>query len=212
VLRTTLQPLLLDDSPPTGLRFVDPPPQARRQSQLTLTVSPGQAESGIDKVLLFKGRPTADGKPPPGAILYPAEPVNPEKTLWTGVVPLSELRPGPLPFSVQSISSAGLESFAETTIELTEGDPENLKPGQIVGTVTEGEFAQPNLEVLLIDGRGEILARVKTNTEGKFTFDNQPSGKFTITANKTATKRKGTATVYVEPGKTSTVALKLKLP
>jgi hypothetical protein len=212
VLRTVLQSLLLDETPPEGLRFIDPPTQTSRTGTLTLTVAAGKAESGIDRVTFFRGKATPEGKPPPGAALYPGEPVNPERTLWSVAIPLTEPKTGPLVISAQSVSGAGLETFTDVTIEMIEGDPENLKPGRIEGVVVEGEIAQANLEVVLTDDKGLEKGRTKTADGGKFAFDKVPSGKYLLSVSKPATKRKGNATVFVEPGKTATTTIKLLLP
>ena len=58
--------------------------------------------------------------------------------IWTGVLPLKDLKAGPIEVSVQFVNRAGLSSFATVAVELTDADPALATPGAIEGTVVEG--------------------------------------------------------------------------
>jgi hypothetical protein len=206
-VRTAFQPVALDDGDPEDVTFVDPPRRARKDGTLTLTAS-GRSASGIAQASFFLGRPV-DKKPLPNADLTPGRPADPDKTAWTVALPLKADKAGPIDVSVQFVNGAGLSSFATVAVELTDADPDKDKPGKIEGTVYEGAVAQPDLEVVLRDDKGAEKGRTKTNADGKFAFEKLPPGPYSLTVEKSATKRQGRANVVVEPEKTATAEIKL---
>ena len=200
-IRTAFQPVSLDDLPPEGLSFVDPPKRARKDGPLPLTAT-ARSASGVARATFFLGKPI-DHKIPPNAVTFPARPTDPDRTTWAAVLPLKAEKAGPIDVSVEAVNAAGLTSFATTTIELTDADPGANDPGRIEGAVYEGSVVQPSLDVVLRDDKGVEKARAKTNTDGKFVFEKVLPGPYALTVEKTATKRYGTANVTVEAGKTA---------
>ena len=212
-IRTAFQPVVLDDAGPEGVSFVDPPKRTRKDAPLPLTAA-ARSVSGVARATFFLGRPTADNKTPPNAAAFPARPTNPERTAWSAELakPLKADKAGPIDVSVEVVNTAGLSSFATTTIELTDADPGANDPGRIEGAVLEGALAQPNLDVVLRDDKGVEKGRTKTNAEGQFVFEKVAPGKYALTVEKPATMRYGAANVAVEPGKTAPpVEIKLLL-
>ena len=206
-LRTVYHAVALDDGPPEEVRFVDAPKRRRKDRPLTLTAS-GRSTSGVAQASFFLGKPV-EGKPPPNAAAVSGRPTDPDRTVWTAVLPLKADKPGPADVSVQFINAAGLSSFASIAVELTDGDPDKNDPGGITGTVLEGALPQPNLEVVLKDDKGAEKGRAKTKDDGKFVFEKVPPGAYSLTVTKSATMREGTAHVSVEPNKTATAEIKL---
>ena len=206
-LRTAFRTVTLDDAPPDGVRFVDAPRRARKDASLTLTAT-GRSVSGVARANFFLGRP-AEGKTPPNTAMVPGRATDPDRTVWTAVLPLKADRAGPADVSVEFVNGAGLSSFASATVLLTDGPPDQNDPGSIAGTVYEGSIPQPNLEVVLKDDKGAEKGRAKTKDDGKFSFEKVPPGAYSLTVTKSATMREGTAHVDVAPNKTATAEIKL---
>jgi hypothetical protein len=211
-LRTVYETLTLDDAPPKGLQFVDPPKVAKKDAPLTLKATAGNSVSGVSEVNFFLGK-DAQGKPPQGATLIPARPLDDAKTTWTATIPLRGDKTGPTEFTVQFISRAGQSSFATTTIDLIDADPSKVLPGRMEGVVVEGATPIPGLKVSLRNEKNVELQTTTTDDQGAFKFEKLTPGKYLLYTSRPSTKRQGSAIVNVVAEQTTTVPpIKLYLP
>ncbi len=203
---TVTRAITVDDTPPRAVRFLDLAAQAKHGTTLTVQALGEDPESGISEVFFFLGKP-ADGKVPPNTAVFPAQPRDASKTWWTAPVPLPPDKKGAQEISVRFVNGAGRDSFATGTVELLDQEP--IKPAEVRGTVSEGERVQPDLDVQLLDEKGNEKAKVKTGPDGTFRFEGVAPGKYVVKTSKPAARRKGQANVTVTPG--GVVVLKIEL-
>jgi hypothetical protein len=211
-LRTVYETLTLDDAAPKGLQFIDPPKLAKKDAPLTLKAMAGPSVSGVKEVFFFVGK-EAQGKPPQGAALVPAQPVDDAKTTWEATLPLRVGAAGPADFTAQFVNRAGQSSFATTTIELIDGDPAKVLPGRIEGVVMEGSTPIPDLTVSLRNEKNVELQTTKTDDNGAYKFEKLTPGKYLLYTSRRSNKRQGSAIVDVVAEQTTQVPpIKLYLP
>ena len=211
-LRTVYETLTLDDAAPKGLQFVDPPKLAKKDAPLTLKAVAGPSVSGVNEVFFFVGK-EVQGKPPQGAALVPAHPLDDAKTTWEATLPLRVAAAGPADFTVQFVNRAGQSAFATTTIELIDGDPEKVLPGRIEGVVMEGSTPIPGLTVSLRNEKNVELQTTTTDDNGVYKFEKLTPGKYLLFTSRKSNKRQGSAVVNVTAEQTTKVPpIKLYLP
>jgi hypothetical protein len=211
-IRTVYETLTLDDAAPKGLQFVDPPKVAKKDAPLPLKATAGTSLSGIREVSFFLGK-DLQGKPPQGATLIPAQPVDDAKTTWAATLPLRGEKTGPTEFTVLFVNRAGQSAFATTTIDLIDADPAKVLPGRMEGVVVEGGTPIPGLKVSLRNEKNVELQTTTTDENGAFKFEKLTPGKYLLYTSRPATKRQGSAIVDVVAEKTTTVPpIKLYLP
>lgn len=220
------QPLLIDNSRPTGPSFVELPQQARRGSKLVVKATAGATESGIAKVLFFVGRPPADGTPLPTTVTTTPGKSDAAGVIWSAEINLPDVK-GPTDLGAQFATGAGQTTYTSANVELTETDP--ITPGRIVGTVLEGPRSQPGMVVILTqkppgearnkearskeaqtkEAQNDEIARATTTADGTFRFDNLAPGLYQLTTSKEASQTKAKAEVTVKARATATVSLEL---
>jgi hypothetical protein len=211
------RPIVFGDAPPAAPRFIDPPERAWRQAPLRLKASGADPVTQIQAVTFFLGQPI-DGKVPAGAAAGPGRPLNDDRTLWEGEVPLPADQKGPASVSVQFVNGLGLSRFVTISVVLEERDPQASKPGRIQGHVLEGTRAQAGLDVVLSGEKGETVGKAKTGDNGEFLFRDVPPGKYRLGCEKSSTQRKGAFPtdpkdfLDVRPGETVTANVVLYIP
>ncbi|WP_406695657.1 carboxypeptidase regulatory-like domain-containing protein [Singulisphaera sp. Ch08] len=220
------QPLLIDNSRPSGPSLIELPLQARRGSKLMVKATASATDSGIASVRFFVGKPPAEGTPLPATVT--TTPGNPdtEGVIWSAQLNLPDIK-GPTDLAAQFTTGAGQTSYATANIELTDTDP--VTPGRIVGTVLEGPRPQPGMVVILTqkpndeartkeakpkaaeakEAPSTEIARATTTADGTFRFDNLAPGNYQLTTSKEASQTKAKADVAVKASTTATVSLEL---
>ena len=117
----------------------------------------------------------------------------------------------PTPITVVMTNRVGLNSHDTATIVLTETDPAKTGPAKIRGKVMMGPRAQPELQVYLIDVKGQLKDQVSTNKEGAFEFKNVEPGRYRVYSVKRGSQRRGFVDVTVLPNETKEVTINLSL-
>ncbi len=186
---------------------------------LKMVAEAAEAESGIERVVFFLGKPAPDPKQP-DAFLLPDDAVKEEgKATGTKNTYAAELqgatdKPGTIDVSVLVVNGAGLKKFGTIKIELeapAEGDANKPKgtTGKVSGTVLEGDRPQPKLAVQLLDAQGAVKGTATTDAAGKFKFEDVAPGAYRVLARKVASGRQGAANVEAVAGKEKTVEISL---
>jgi hypothetical protein len=183
-LALAARPITLGDSAPGGVEFISPPKQAWRMAPVALRARAGDGV-GIKAAFFFVGKP-ADNKPPAGAVLALGTPLDTARQIWGVKLPLPKTGSGPTDVSVQFVNQLGLSTFATTTIDLVETDPNLAKGGTIRGKVTEGDRDQVGLPVILTDDKGAEKGRTATKEGGAYEFTGLAPGKYRVSCVKTS--------------------------
>jgi hypothetical protein len=211
-IRVAYLPIVLQDSLPEQVEFVNPPRLAVKGAPLPVQALGFDSGSGVAQVRFFIGKPVNDAVPP-NAATTPAAAVPGSKGLWAARVPIPADRAGPTDLSVQVTNKAGLSAFATTTVDVVDKLPPVL--GQVRVTVAEGPLPQPGLEVVLRDVNAktpkEGTFTGKTGPDGTYLFANVPPGKYKVSSSKPVSQRKAEREVTVEAGQTAEVRLALLL-
>jgi hypothetical protein len=206
LVQTSL-PVVFDNMPPRGARFVRPPASGVQGGKTSLVVSAWDDLSGVADVQFFVGEPV-DNKPPAGAKLIAAQRVPTSPELWSADLPLPSAA-GTITVTAQFTNGAGLVSFASTSLQVT--DKATSATGEIRGQVLEGQRPQAALEVVLLNAGKAEVGKAKSGADGAFQFVGVPPGDYTIRAVKPASQRQGEKGVQVVAGETTIVNLALGL-
>jgi hypothetical protein len=150
----------------------------------------GDGVVGVKAVYFFVGKPI-DDKLPPNVTPVAGTAIDATRRIWTVKLPLPRDRSGPTDVSVQFVNQVGLSTFATTSIDLLETDPNLAKGGTIKGKVTEGDRPQVGLPVVLTDEKGVEKAQTKTKEGGVYEFTGLPPGKYRVSSVKTSNSRSG---------------------
>jgi hypothetical protein len=214
IVRTALQTVLLDDSKPADVQFVEVPALARQGTVLPVKAVGRADVAGVKEVRFFVGAPPADGKLPATVPTVAGVSLDTSGRTWGARLKLPADRKGPLELGVEFVSNVGLSTFGRTTVELVDFDPEKVAPGSIRGVVMIGGLPQAGLDVLLSDEKGVVKQKVKSGADGSFMFEGVAPGKYQASASKagSASDRQGHADFTVEPGKRATPRIDLYLP
>ncbi len=211
VLSPVYHTMTFDDRAPEMVAFLENPAQVKKGADFSPRATAADKSVGLSEVVFFFGSPTEDNKLPPGAVKYPAIPLDDEPSGWTAKLPIPADKKGKLDVSLMAVNNLGLMSFAKTSVEVVDFDPELKAPGTLMGVVVEGEFKQANLTVVLSDLKGAKLAERKTTPQGEFEFRDLPPGTYKLSVTKTANQRKAAKDAVVEPGGKTRVRLELYL-
>ena len=192
-------PVILDDRPPSSVRFDPAPSYGLRGGTVTLRAKGQSPDSGIKEVVFFAGRPL-DGKRPAGAAVVAAKPVAGDRESWTAALPLADARLGPLDVSVEFVPGVGPSRFESATISVVDAIP--VAPGVIRGLVREGSRPQPGFEVRVYDEKGADKGTTKTDASGRFEVGNLAPGTYEVVSAKETPRTRGAAKVPVKAGTT----------
>jgi hypothetical protein len=208
-LKTLYQDVVLDDSPPELVQFVELGPKVPRDVPFIVRASGIDPASGISEVNFYVGKPV-DGKLPPSLTPMPAQPINSERTQWAARLPLGLEQKGPLDLIVVFTNGVGLSTLKAATVEIVETDPAKNAPGIVEGKVMEGSRAQAKMKVLLTDAKG-VSREATTKDDGSFVFEGVIPGSYHVSSAKTVPAKVARKDVIVQPGKRVTVTLELFL-
>ncbi len=199
--------LVIDDRPPAGVRFVNPPRFALRSGSVRLRAEGAVPASGLKEVTFFVGRPGADLKRPANAATSPGRPADAGRTTWQSSLVLADAKPGPLDLSVEFVAGNGLSRFDTTSVLIVESIP--IEPGEVQGVVKEGSRPQPNFDVQVLDEKGAELRKVQTDAQGRFVVQGLPPGKYQVVSTKLTPPTRGTAPAVVAPNKITEVEIQM---
>jgi hypothetical protein len=217
------QPIVLDDSAPEGVEFVNLPKRVYRGESFTIRALGDDPESGIAEVLFWYGRATPDGKPPADAFVTTGKQVSQKDKAWTASMPVASDETGSVTVTVQFTNRAGLRKSATARLPITdapkpddkdkvakekdkekEKDKPKKKPS-ITGTVMEGDRPQEGIEVELRKGdAAAVIAKAKTDKNGQFVFKDLDPGSYRVSAAKSASMTRGGASVELKESEQKT--------
>jgi hypothetical protein len=200
------QPIILDDTPPTDVGFLDPPKLAQKGSPLTLRATAKDLESGISQVRVVWGKPAADGKLPPDAPSAVGQLQAPG--VWTATLDVPADRKGTSEITLIATNGVGLANSKTLTLEVVDQLPPI--PAKVSGVVREGGRVQPNLKVELRDAKGtKALQTTTTNEDGRYAFAAVPPGEYRLFCQKSPSLRQADVPIVVQSGKDRVVDLTL---
>ena len=205
-LATAQQEVVLGDRPPQGVTFENVPKLASNKKPLELSASVLQSIPEVSSVTFFVGKPENDAIPKNAATAQGKS--DPVGVTWTGQIALKPTVKGTVPVSAQFTNAAGLSSFITTNVEVTDAD---VGGAEIAGKVVEGSIPQSGVKVVLADGKGAELAKATTGADGSFTFKSLKPGKYTTSAAKPTSGRRGSAAVDVKEDSTVQATIELWL-
>jgi hypothetical protein len=210
VSRVATRDVILDDTPPRSVAFLQSPVQAALNQPIDFVVQALDDISGVQEVNLFLGKPS-DGKPPGDAKLIAAKPLNRSGTQWQVQIP-GQQQAGPIDVTAQATNRVGLSTLVTTSLSIVDkaSSAADTSSG-IAGQVLEGGRPQPGLPVTLSDATGAVQGSGTTDAQGAFRFDKLKPGKYTVSAVKASSQRKGASQVDVQPGQTANVSIDLSL-
>lgn len=189
--------ILLDDTPPEGVRLTLVSRAVVRGKPFVVEARGSDPESGIRDVIFFLGRLPAADKLPTNAITVPGKRVNKEGgSFWTADLVARSDAPNPLDVSVQFINKVGLSTNQTITVEAIEPTPlpgakVEVKRGSIAGVVMEGDRPQKGLKVDLLDPSNKILLSVNSATDGTFIFKDLLPGPYRVASVKRSSNTRG---------------------
>jgi hypothetical protein len=205
------QSVILDDRPPTDVRFLTVPRQAGQGTVLSVRATATAPLSGVREVKFALGRPVS-GKLPDAVPRIAGKPSAADPSVWEAKVPVPPELLGPVELQAEFVSGVGVSGTGSAEVDvLTAADLAKAKPATIRGTVVEGEYFRADLEVVLIDDKGMEKGKTKTDEKGRFVFENLPAGKYTVGSAKPDGTRKGSTPVEVKAGETAEVKVELYL-
>jgi hypothetical protein len=201
--------VLLDASPPTGVKFVKEkmPNQLVRGDSLPVSATCADPKS-VKQVVFFVGKLGPDGKTvPPNAVPVPGELTDKEKGIWTAELDAPTDKKGKFDVTVQFVKVTG--TVATDTIKIELVDPGPGKGGgkaSIEGKITDvaGAPQGPGVPVELRDDKGNIKDTTKTDDKSNYIFKDVMPGTYQVTSARTGTRTKGATTVQVKEAEKKT--------
>jgi hypothetical protein len=209
-LRADTRQVVFDNSPPEAT--VRLPATHVRGTPLRVTVTAVDAESGIDRVLVFVGDPpAADVRKAVRGKVFLADPPSTPGGTFTAELPMADIK-GPAVVGTRVVNGAGLVTDASGEVLLVDPKPKPTT-GDIKGVVEQGTKPRPQAKrtVWLIDEKQTaILKTAATNDKGEFTFADLAPGNYYVRSDKKEDYATAKKMVTVEAGKTTEVTLELK--
>ncbi|QDV23709.1 carboxypeptidase-like regulatory domain-containing protein [Aureliella helgolandensis] len=199
-------PISLDNRPPDSVRFSELPSRVAAGTELNIQVSAESPLTGIQAGEVFLGE-MKDGKPPAGAPVTQLVSTE-DVSSWTGQIAIPKAL-GTVQISAIVTNGAGLTTVETQSIDVVPA--KELDVGNIAGQVFEGVIRQPNLEVILLGKKNQLVAKTKTRFDGQFEFESIPAGQYTVHSSKPANGRKGGLIVNVAAGQTARGDVSLSL-
>jgi hypothetical protein len=196
--------IILDGSPPQGLRFVDFPEQLVRGDPLPVKAVARDEQSQIQKVVFFLGKPGPDGKLPPTAVPVPGKLAEKDKDLWTAALDAPTDQKAKLEVTVQATNGANLTASETVVIKLVDAPAGGVKLGTIEGDVVQGERKQPGVAVSLLDPLNVVKDSTSTDEKGHYVFKDVLPGAYRAVAAKSSDNTRGAANVTVQAGQKKT--------
>lgn len=207
-LGTVTSQVVFDDSPPQNLRVIPPTFPATSGQPYPVKALCTSSLSGVVSAQYFVGRPV-DGKIPEKTPTVSGTPIDDHKLQWYAELPIPEDAKGTIAISAQFTNQVGLSAVATVMVDVQSADQAGL--GTITGKVAEGPLPQAGLTVTLSDDKGAALKQANSGPDGSFTFPGLKPGKYTVSAYKESSNRRGSAEAIVAAGKTATANVSLLL-
>jgi hypothetical protein len=201
-------PVVLDLTPPEHVRFLAFPGQLPGSMLLPVRATADDPESGVRQAVFFAGKPTADGRVPPGAVAAEGK-LDPATHAWAADLPMTAAQSNPFELSVRFTNGAGLTATETIRIQIVDparkfagplGVAPIAKPGSIQGTVLQGPLPQPGLAVRLVDETNNVRATTVTDAAGNFTFSEVAPGAYRVAADRPMARTRGETPVSVGAG------------
>ncbi len=200
-----VQTIILDNTPPEEVQWVNLPETVIRGKTLTLAAMGTDPESDVRSVRFWLGKPTLDGKIPADAVLLPGRPNKAEnlpRKVWAVSVNIPEDQSlGLLPVAAQFTNGSGLSTIITGLVRVLPvivavgpGVPAKvlLKKSSIAGNVMEGDRPQAGIPVSLYKvGVLTALATATTNAMGEYLFKDLDPGNYTVVSAKSASRTRG---------------------
>lgn len=208
IIGQDIAPVSLDDRPPRYVRFQNLPQRIAAATTHSLVVEAISETTGVESVQVFLGSPV-DNAVPKKATLYRCQRLTDAgASLWGVEVPIPK-EPAALAISVVAKNGAGLNTFETRTIEVVPAEALNV--GDIAGQVFEGVRPQPQLDVLLYDLQGRVVAKTQSEFDGRFHFQEVRVGSYIVAAEKPAARRAGKIQCQALAGQISNADISLEL-
>jgi hypothetical protein len=212
--------VLLDASPPEGVKLVNWPAKLRRGDPLPVRAVGYDPESSISKMVFYLGKPPDPAAPPPPVPVPVVKAdgvlIDAEKHLWAATLDAPTDKRATFEVSVVAVNGVGLTASDTQKIELIDPPPPpapgTIKGASIEGIVVEGGRPQPNLVVFLRDPKDNTVKdSVRTDAAGKYIFKDVIPGSYRVTVEKTTdTTRAGVAAQVIDGEKLTDVILNLQ--
>lgn len=204
--------LIIDASPPRFGQFFGFPEKLAPGTSARFSFMVTDEESGISLVQAYLGPPKPPAPPAGGPL--PAPVVSPPVV---EVIPSGNAREvrldvpvdakASLTLTIRAVNGSGLESIWSQAIVVADVPPPTV--GGLRGSVTEGGRAQGGLPVILKDEKGKEAQKTATDQSGAYLFEGIKPGKYTVEANKTASRRSATAKLEIKAGPPAVANLNL---
>jgi hypothetical protein len=183
--------VILDNSKPTNLKFLEPELNGK---EIRITAQGEDPDSGIKEVNFYLGKAEGD-KPPDGAKPIKGKPAG--KNKWFANFPDKKEE---FDVSVEFINNAKMKKLATTQVPAITAGP--AKPAKIQGSVVDASgFGKIGSPVVLFDDKGKVKDQTKTDKNAEFQFDKLEPGEYTVSSEGKNEK------VQVESGKTKEVKI-----
>jgi hypothetical protein len=200
-----IQNIILDNSAPEDVQWVNLPETLIRGKTLTLAATGMDPESEIRSVRFWVGKLTPDRKIPADAVLLEGRMVKAEnlpRKVWAVLLPIPDDQPlGPMPVAVQFVNGTGLATIIAGEVKVLPVPVAAVKapPGKgvpkkcsIAGSVREGNRLQAGVPVSLYKvGVPTALATETTNAMGEYLFKDLEPGNYTVVSAKSASRTRG---------------------
>jgi hypothetical protein len=168
--------IVVDATPPDGVRLVELPAKAAPGEKLVLKATAKKRseleQAPISKVFFSVGE---NPKEPPTPGLF-----NKQTQLWQAEVLVPADAKDKLPVGVQFVTATGLAAANTGAIPVQVGGA--LDNSKITGVVTWDAKLQPGRPVQLRDAKGKVLANAKSDAKGVYVFPNVQPGSYRVVA------------------------------
>jgi len=189
-----IQDIVVDDSAPDVVRFIDLPRQAHRGSTLLLRARAVDKQSDIAETVFYLGKPGPDGKLPVGTPTARGVPSRTEKDVWLADFGIAIDQKSPLDVTVRAINGVGLSGTDSAAIAVVDPPPDKAS---VTGIVVEQDVPVDLVPVRLLNARRIPISIVRTAGGGKFGFKGLVPGRYTLTARRLATNTVGETAVTI---------------
>lgn len=197
----------LDDRAAHTVRFKSLPDRIAAGEKHIFQISGYSELTGIESAQIFIGEPEENAIPK-SAKTATCQPANEKRTDWFAELKTPK-KLGELIITAAVKNGAGLMTFETQAIEVV--DAAEINKGEIAGQVFESVRIQPRLDVVLLNAKGQPVAKTTTGFDGRFKFSSVVQGDYILESFKPASGRSGRTSVKVSAGQTSSVDISLGL-